>query len=89
MLTITARIETLGYEDARSKDISNKLSVLGHATWLGSTLFFEYRPQEHREVFNLLNSADDWVQAVALEKVEANYGHGDSTLVCRERSVQT
>lgn len=80
MLTVTVRIETLGYEDAHSTDISNKLGALGRVTWQGSTLFLEYEPQGHREVFNLLNSADDWVQAVALESVEANYGHGGSTL---------
>lgn len=76
MLTITIRIKTLGYEDVNSTDISRKLSTLGHAAWQRSTLLLEYQSQEHEEVFHLLNAADDWVQAVTLEEVEANYGHG-------------
>lgn len=84
MLTVTIRIETLGYEDDCSTDITRKLVALGHITWRGPTLFLEYRPEEHRKVFSLLNSADAWVQAVALEKVEANYGHGDSALAHRK-----
>lgn len=80
MLAITIRVETLGYEDAHSTDISNELSAFGPVTKRGPVLFLEYEPQEHYRVFNLLSSADDWVQAVALEKVEANYGHGGSTL---------
>lgn len=87
MLTITIRIETLGYEDACSTDITSKLVALGHITWQGLTLFLEYQPGQHREVFSLLNSADDWVQAVALVKVEANYGHGDSVLTHANRTT--
>lgn len=80
MLTVTIRIGTLEYEDAHSTDISDKLGALGRVVWQGSTLLLEYEPQEHQKVFSLLSSADDWVQAVALESVEANYGHGDSAL---------